>query len=100
MILVYHHVSPAPPADRVRVPEEGWQWRHSPEGLRRQLLELRRRDFRIVPLSEIVEGIQRTGREPARSAALTFDDGWLDNFTHALPVLVDLGVTATFFITT
>jgi peptidoglycan/xylan/chitin deacetylase (PgdA/CDA1 family) len=35
-----------------------------------------------------------------RAAVLTFDDGWADNFKHALPVLKRHGVTATFFTTT
>jgi len=37
---------------------------------------------------------------PGRSVLITFDDGYLDNFQLALPVLERHGVPATFFITT
>jgi peptidoglycan/xylan/chitin deacetylase (PgdA/CDA1 family) len=37
---------------------------------------------------------------PAGAIALTFDDGFQDNFTHALPVLERFGFRATFFVVT
>ena len=53
--------------------------------------------FNVLPLSEAVERL-RTGSLPARAAAITFDDGYADNFTVALPILKRLGLNATFFI--
>lgn len=55
---------------------------------------LARRGFRAIPLGELL-------REPApreRTAVLTFDDGLLDNHTHALPLLREFGFRATFFV--
>jgi peptidoglycan/xylan/chitin deacetylase (PgdA/CDA1 family) len=55
--------------------------------------------FRVVSLSEVVQGIER-GRTPdARGeVALTFDDGLANHFEQAYPVLRRLGLPASFFI--
>ncbi len=53
--------------------------------------------FNVLPLSEAVMRL-RTGSLPARAAAITFDDGYADNFTVALPILRRAGLPATFFI--
>jgi peptidoglycan/xylan/chitin deacetylase (PgdA/CDA1 family) len=55
--------------------------------------------FNVLPLSEAVTRL-KAGTLPARATAITFDDGYADNFTHALPVLQKHGLTATFFIAT
>ena len=53
----------------------------------------------ILPLAEAVERLQASSL-PARAACITFDDGYADNYTHALPVLDRHGLHATFFIAT
>jgi peptidoglycan/xylan/chitin deacetylase (PgdA/CDA1 family) len=100
MILMYHHVSPERPAASEEGPDGGWDFLLSPRGFERQLRELSRRGMRFVSLSEIVEAIRRDGREPDDVAAITFDDGWRDAYEHALPILLERGLTATFFLTT
>lgn len=55
--------------------------------------------FNVLPLPEAVRRL-KAGTLPARSAAITFDDGYADNVTHALPILQKHGLHATFFIAT
>lgn len=56
-------------------------------------------NFNVIPLAEAIAGLA-SGRLPERPLAITFDDGYADNVTVALPVLARLGLPATFFIAT
>lgn len=55
--------------------------------------------FNVLPLDQAVARLQN-GTLPARAAAITFDDGYADNASNALPVLRHHGVSATFFVAT
>lgn len=55
------------------------------------------RHFRVVPLRELVARLE-SGRTPHHELAITFDDGYRDNFENALPVLERLSLPATFFV--
>lgn len=55
--------------------------------------------FNVLPLHEAVERLKH-GNLPAAAAAITFDDGYADNYDIALPILRRHGLTATFFIAT
>jgi peptidoglycan/xylan/chitin deacetylase (PgdA/CDA1 family) len=52
--------------------------------------------YRIVSLAEAISGV---GSDKTR-VALTFDDGYWDNYEIAFPILKKKGIPATFFITT
>jgi peptidoglycan/xylan/chitin deacetylase (PgdA/CDA1 family) len=55
--------------------------------------------FNVLPLDDAVQRLSR-GALPERAAAITFDDGYADNVTVALPVLREHGMPATFFVAT
>jgi peptidoglycan/xylan/chitin deacetylase (PgdA/CDA1 family) len=88
VILMYHRVCDAMPAEL-----------HDPamfataQTLDMHIRELKRY-FDIVPVDRLV--MSRFDR--TRLCAITFDDGWLDNYTVAWPVLKKHGVPATVFI--
>lgn len=52
-----------------------------------------------VTLSELLER-RATGTLRKTDVAVTFDDGYRDNFENALPILSSLGIPATVFVTT
>ncbi len=58
-----------------------------------------RKHFRVIPLSEQVEGCRR-GLDMRATLSVTFDDGYVDNFVVAAPILTRLKIPATFFVTT
>jgi peptidoglycan/xylan/chitin deacetylase (PgdA/CDA1 family) len=59
-----------------------------------------RRHYRPVGLEEVLEA-HRAGRDlPSGSVLVTFDDGYLDNFENAFPVLRRHDMRAVFFVST
>jgi len=69
----------------------------SVETFEKQIAFLRER-FHIVPLEEMAARVRE--RQPCsnRDVAITFDDGYLDNYSNAYPVLKKHGVPATIFL--
>ncbi len=63
-------------------------------------MEYLRTYWNPVPLSEAVEHLIHGSELAPRSVAITFDDGHIDNYTNAFPVLKKLGIPATIFLST
>lgn len=61
------------------------------------MMVLIRAQYNVISLGDAVRRLAE-GRLPRRSLAITFDDGYADNFKVAVPILRKLGLTATFFI--
>ena len=59
-----------------------------------------KRSFEVLSFRDL-EVCDREGRPwPERALIVTFDDGYRDNYTHAFPILKELGLPATIFLTT
>jgi len=71
-------------------------WSASAAGFDEQLAALKR-DADVVSVDDLDE---RHARRRGRSVLITFDDGYLDNYTTAFPLLKRHGLPATFFVTT
>lgn len=63
-------------------------------------LKVLSKHYRFISLADAVEMLQ--GRKPMQpySMVLTFDDGYRNNLTHALPILRRYNAPATFFVPT
>jgi peptidoglycan/xylan/chitin deacetylase (PgdA/CDA1 family) len=71
----------------------------TPEEFTRQLRYLRS-NLDLISMGELVAGLERPERLPARPGLITFDDGYRDNYDIALPLLREAGVPACFFLIT
>lgn len=95
-ILMYHYVS-TPPEDankyRVNLSVE-------PETFRAQMQWLKDRGYRTIDLYDVIEVLATGAEPPEKVVVLTFDDGYLDNYENAYPILEEFGFEGTFFIPT
>lgn len=72
----------------------------APEKFRQQMKNLSDASFKVVALRELVSRIREKRELPARSVAITFDDGFQSVYDVALPVLKDYDYPATVFLVT
>jgi peptidoglycan/xylan/chitin deacetylase (PgdA/CDA1 family) len=85
LVLAYHGVERGPPPLWV-----------DPGLFREHLDAVAESGAQPVTLARIVSGL-RDGDLPERCVAITFDDGFLSVFEHAVPLLVERGLPATVF---
>lgn|SRR5262249_30797897 len=88
VILLYHSIG-----------ENDRAFTVSPGSFAKQMSWLRVSGFNIVSLDRLAEYCE-AGTIPTKTLAITFDDGYQDNYTNAFPILRRHGIPATIFITT
>ncbi len=94
VVLMYHRVLPAGDS-RLELEQPG-MYVH-PATLRLHLVALKQH-FQPVRLDHWTQAALDNTPLPERAFAITFDDGWADNFEHAYPVLAAENVPATIFV--
>jgi peptidoglycan/xylan/chitin deacetylase (PgdA/CDA1 family) len=91
-VLMYHRVDGDVPRDAV-----GRDLTVGTGTFEAQLQSLRARHIRTLTALELTAALAR-GERPERAVVLTFDDGYADAATAALPLLLRYGARATFFV--
>ncbi len=91
-ILMYHEIAPrSETASRLAVSPEAWS---------AQLAFLADEGYQTVTAAELSAVFAGRGQLPDRSVVLTFDDGYADFHSRAMPLLDRYGFRATVFVTT
>ena len=92
-LLMYHRILPKSDP-RYALEEPGMVV--TPETFRAHLRILAE-FFEFLPLTEWHRRAKNGKTLPNKTCAITFDDGWRDNYEYALPVLEESGTPATLF---
>jgi glycosyltransferase involved in cell wall biosynthesis/peptidoglycan/xylan/chitin deacetylase (PgdA/CDA1 family) len=61
-------------------------------------LGLLQENWRVLPLDQLLAERGKSGKSALPSCAITFDDGWIDNYLHAFPLLRKHQLPATVFL--
>lgn len=85
-VLMYHSVS-----------DSGEYVVISPENFRKHLQAIRESGFTPVSLDDLIRYVDYGFPLPEKPVCITFDDGYLDNYTTAYPMLKEFGFKATIF---
>ncbi|MFH0877407.1 MAG: polysaccharide deacetylase family protein [Candidatus Omnitrophota bacterium] len=89
-ILMYHSIGePVEKASGLNVSQEVFE---------RQMRFLRNHHYCVLSLSELVRKLRAKEKITARTVVITFDDGYENNFTRAVPILKKYGIPATIFV--
>jgi len=95
-ILMYHHIAKAPRgADIYRQ-----DLSVAPTKFEAQLKYLQQEGYTSITLNDLALHITMGKHLPPKPIIITFDDGYLDMYTNAFPLLQKYGYSGTFFLIT
>jgi peptidoglycan/xylan/chitin deacetylase (PgdA/CDA1 family) len=94
-MLMFHGVT-----DQDHVGVENCQHKHLHVAKLELFLERLSRHYHVLPLAEVIASVQAKRPLPPNSIVLTFDDGFLSNYTLAFPLLKQFQTPATIFLAT
>lgn len=72
----------------------------SPDVFKRQMAHLHKAGYRTLKVDELISYIDGELKLQQKAVVVTFDDGWLDNYVYAYPVLKRYKINATIFLIT
>jgi len=88
-ILLYHHVSDAGNGNRYYV---------TVDDFRTQMEALRDWGYTSITATDLVDVLINGGELPNRPVVITFDDGNIDVYQNAFPIMREMGFVGTFYI--
>ena len=95
LILLYHRV----------IADDDPEMTHSIRGMTttpeifKAELNFLKKKFSVISMNNLLKHLEEGTAIPRRSVAITFDDGWRDNYLNAFPILKNHEIPATIFIT-
>lgn len=90
-ILMYHKVNPNPGTGGLglRVPPDKFEW---------QMKYLKKNGYETISLVDVMDHFEKGKHLPDKPIVITFDDGYLDNYQFAYPIMQKYGFTGTIFV--
>lgn len=89
-VLMYHAIG-YEAGNTAKVPKENFK---------KQMKYLKDNGYVTITLDEAYDFFAKNKPVPEKSVVLTFDDGYVDNYVEALPILKEFGFKATIFVIT
>ena len=72
----------------------------TPENFEKQMKLLKKWNYMPISLDEVVASTKRAKEFQQKPIVITFDDGYLDNYSYAFPIMKNLGFKGMVFLTT
>jgi peptidoglycan/xylan/chitin deacetylase (PgdA/CDA1 family) len=88
-ILMYHHIAET---------DSPSQYFVSPQDFELQIRSLKEWGYISISLTQLVQAVENGAELPPRPVILTFDDGYMDVYENAFPVLQKYGFTGVTYI--